>query len=384
MDGDPVRMSAAGRPGPLRRSSVAALAALLLVGLLAVPSRAYAVEATVNLRTAETYSVLGGSTVTNTGATTLSGDLGLSPGTSITGSPAVNGITHLTDAAAAQAKADLTTAYNDAAGRTTATTVAEELGGTTRTPGAYKSAAGTFGITGTVTLDAQSNPNAVFIFQMGSTLITAAASNIALIGGAQSSHVFWQVGSSATLGAGSTLSGTILAATSITVGAGTAVHGRALARDGAVTLDTNTFTEVGGGALSITVPVGPVSLGSVTASAIAQSVSGQLGLVKVTDTRGGTAGWTATAGATSFSGPQTIEVSATGSSSYVTTVQATVTGTANVVRGNLDHLSAPGQVQVATGVSGNNTASWNPTISVTIPAGALAGLYSTTITHSVS
>jgi hypothetical protein len=354
---------------------------LLLVGLLSVPSRAYAAELPVGLGTAETYSVLAGSTVTSTGATTLSGDLGLSPGTSVTGAPAVGGITHVTDAAALQAKSDLTTAYDDAAARTPATTVSGDLVGQTLTTGVYKSTS-SLAVSGTLTLNGGGNPNAVFIFQLGSTLTTATASNIALIGGAQSSNVFWQVGSSATLGTGSTFSGTILALTSITVTTGTAFHGRALARDGAVSLDTNTFTEVSGGALSITVPVGLVNLGSAIASASSQTVSGVLGAVKVTDTRGGTAGWEATAGATSFTGPQTIDLSVIGSSSYVTPL-ATVTGTVTVTPGNLDHLNPPGTVQVASGVNGTNTATWNPTISVTIPAGALAGMYSTTITHSV-
>jgi hypothetical protein len=368
---------------PVRRSSVATLTALLLVGLPAVPPQAYAVELPLNLGAAATYSVLGGSTVTNTGVTTLSGDLGVSPGPAITGAPTVGGSTHTNDTAAAQAQADLTAAYNEVAGRTTAATADAELGGTTKTPGAYKSTAGTFGITGTVTLNAQGESNAVFIFQMATTLITAASSTVTLTNGAQASHVFWQVGSSATLGAGSTFRGTILAFTSITVGAGTAVYGRALASGGAVTLDTNTFTGVSD-ALSITVPAGPVNLGSKPASTSPQTISGLLGVVTVTDNREGTAGWTATAGATSFVGPQTITVTTPGLSSYTTTLSATVTGTATVTRSNLTQLFPSGPVQVATDVNGNNTATWNPTISVTIPAGALAGLYSTTITHSVS
>ena len=124
----------------------------------------------------------------------------------------------------------------------------------------YNSAAGTFGITGTVTLDAQGNPNAVFIFQAASTLITASASNVVLINGAQASNVFWVVGSSATLGANSTLQGSILALTSITVTTGTTLNGRALARNGAVTLDTNTIT-----ALTPALTIGITALTSTTA-----------------------------------------------------------------------------------------------------------------------
>ncbi|MEV4187505.1 ice-binding family protein [Streptosporangium canum] len=198
----------------------------------------------VPLGEAADFAVLAGSTVTNTGATTVTGDLGLSPGTAVTGFPpgTVSGTIHTADAAA-QAKVDLATAYDDAAARTPATTVPTELGTTTLTPGVYTSTAGTFGITGTLTLDAQGNPDAVFIFQTASTLITASASTVTLTGGAQASNVFWQVGSSATLGTGSSLAGNILALTSITATTGVSVNGRVLARNGAVTLDTNTITK---------------------------------------------------------------------------------------------------------------------------------------------
>jgi hypothetical protein len=140
------------------------------------------------------------------------------------------------NAAAVQAKADLTTAYNDAAGRATTTTLAdaENLGGKTLYTGVFTSAS-SLGITGILTLDGQGNPNAVFIFQMGSTLTMASGSSVKLINGAQSGNIFWQVGSSATLGTNSTLNGTILAFTSITAD-GATVHGGLLARNGAVTL----------------------------------------------------------------------------------------------------------------------------------------------------
>lgn len=137
------------------------------------------------------------------------------------------------------------------------------------------------------------------------------------------------------------------------------------------------------GTLDITVPAGPVSLGSVSTGSTAQTVTQQLGNVTVTDNRGGTTGWVATANGTDFTGPQNISVSAPGSSSY-STPAATVTGTATVTASNLNPLYPPGPVQTATNVSGNNTAVWDPTISVTIPANALAGTYSSTITHSVA
>jgi uncharacterized repeat protein (TIGR01451 family) len=216
-----------------------------IAALIGVQSSASAATAPVPLGTAANFAVLAGSTVTNTGPTTINGDLGLSPGTSVTGFPPgrVNGALHVADSVAVQAKADLTAAYNNAAARPVTATVPVELGGTTLTPGVYHSAAGTFGITGTLTLDAQGDPNAVFIFQAASTLITAASSNVTLINGAQASNVFWVVGSSATLGTNSTLRGTVMALASITVTTGTSIDGRALARNGAVTLDTNTVTD---------------------------------------------------------------------------------------------------------------------------------------------
>lgn len=137
------------------------------------------------------------------------------------------------------------------------------------------------------------------------------------------------------------------------------------------------------GTLDITVPTGPVSLGSVSTGSTSQTVSQQLGNVAVTDSRGGTTGWVTTANGTDFTGPQNISVSAPGSSSYDTPA-ATVTGAATVTASSLNPLYPPGPVQTATNVSGNNAAVWNPTISVTIPANALAGTYSSTITHSVA
>ena len=196
----------------------------------------------VLLGTAETYAVLAGSTVTSTGDTTVDGDLGVSPGSAVTGFPPgilSNGVFHVADAPAIQAQVDLVAAYNDVAGRGVDATLAAGLGGTTLTPGVYDSADTTFGITGTLTLDAQGDANAVFIFQAGSTLITAGNSQVVLINGAQAGNVFWQVGSSATLGTDSTFAGSILALTSITLTTGANVEGRVLARNGAVTMDSN-------------------------------------------------------------------------------------------------------------------------------------------------
>jgi hypothetical protein len=220
-----------------------ACAMTALVGVVGLPSAAAATPP-VSLGTSADFAVLAGSTVTNTGASTITGDLGLSPGTSVTGFPPgqVIGTMRVADGVAAQAKNDLVAAYNDAVARPTTATVPVELGGTTKTAGVYNSPAGTFGITGTVTLDAQGDPNAVFIFKAASTLITASASGVNLVNGARACNVFWQVGSSATLGTYSIIRGNVLALASITVTTGVTVDGRALARDAAVTLDTDTIT----------------------------------------------------------------------------------------------------------------------------------------------
>ncbi|MCW2913258.1 MAG: hypothetical protein JWN52_1326, partial [Actinomycetia bacterium] len=222
-------------------------------------STAYVTEAPVSLGAAAPFSVLAGTTVTNTGPSVIGMDLGVSPGTAVTGigpgAGVVQGTVHTGDAVAAQAQVALTAAYDDAVARTPSTTVAGDLGGQTLTPGVYKSGS-SLGLTGTLTLDGQGDPNAVFIIQMGSTLTTASASVVTLINGAQACNVLWQVGSSATLGTGSTLQGNILALTSITVTTGVRIIGRALARNGAVTLDTNDIA--GGtcapGALTISAP----------------------------------------------------------------------------------------------------------------------------------
>jgi hypothetical protein len=211
--------------------------------LLALAGAQSASAAPVPLGTAATFAVLGGSTVTNTGPTVITGDLGLSPGTSVTGFPpgTVNGTMHITDSAAAQAQSDLTTAYTDAAGRAPTSTITADLAGRTLVPGVYRSPS-TIGLSGDLTLDAQGDPSAVFVFQAGSGLTTGSASRVLLTNGAQACNVFWQVSSSATLGTNSTFVGNVLALTSISVTTGSNVTGSVLARNGAVTLDTNNVT----------------------------------------------------------------------------------------------------------------------------------------------
>jgi len=228
-----------------RRWAVGAGLALTLAVVvpLAVGGSANAATAPVGLGKATSFAVLAGSSVTNTGPSTINGDVGVSPGTSVTGFPpgTVHGTTHQTDAVASQAESDLTTAYTDAAGRPGGATISSDLGGQTLTPGVYKSASA-MGLTGDLTLNGAGDPNAVFIFQMVSTLTTASGSHVNLINAASSCNVFWQVGSSATLGTHSTLRGNVLALTSIAAQTGATIDGRALARNGTVTLDTNTIT----------------------------------------------------------------------------------------------------------------------------------------------
>jgi len=211
---------------------------------LAIPVvSALAAQPPVGLGTADSFAVLAGSTVTNTGPSTIHGNLGLSPGTAVTGFPPgkVSGVIHKADGVAGHAKVDLTTAYVSAAGRTPHLAVSGDLGGLTVTGGVYKSKS-SLGLTGVLTLNAEGNPNTVFIFQAGSTLTTAAGSHVRLVNGAQACNVFWQVGSSATLGTTSVFAGNILALTSISMNRGVVVSGRALARNGAVTLIDDTIT----------------------------------------------------------------------------------------------------------------------------------------------
>ncbi|MFG1642732.1 ice-binding family protein [Amycolatopsis sp. NPDC049252] len=216
---------------------------MLGAGLVSGVPQAGAAEAPVGLGTAGAYSVLGGQTVTNTGPSTLDKDLGVFPGTAITGFPpgTAAGATHAGDAAAGRAQSDLVVAYDDAAGRAPTANVAGDLVGRTLTGGVYKSS-GPLAISGTLTLDGRGDSSTVWIFQVAATLITASASSVNLVNGAQACHVFWQVGSSATLGTHSRFVGTIMALTSITATTGTVVAGRALARNGQVSLDDNTFT----------------------------------------------------------------------------------------------------------------------------------------------
>ena len=246
------------------------------------------IVATVPLATAGSYSVLAGTTVTNTGPSVLGESLGVHPGTAVEGFPPgivsapgtidAGGPTSLT------AQNDLTIAYDNAAGRTVEFTQTNpDLVGQTLIPGVYAATAkAPLSLSGQLVLDGQNNSSAVFIFQTDSTLITGSGSSILLINGASECNVFWQVGSSATLGSGSVFVGNILALTSVTVNSGVTVRGRALARNGAVTLINDTFVAPScvPSSTSTTSPLVPTSLhGDVVEIPATGGTTGDTGLV---------------------------------------------------------------------------------------------------------
>lgn len=240
-------------------ASIRVILTATAAGILAIavlPTGAASADTTIDgpvgLGTAESYSVLGASTVTNTGPSVLGGDLGLSPGSAITGFPPgiVSGTIHATDEVAAQAQVDLTTAYGVAASLTPTTTGVGDLTGSSLTPGVYSG--GEVSLTGELTLEGAAE--SVWVFQAASTLTIASGSLITVTGGASACNVFWQVGTSATIQPGAQFVGTVMAGESVTAQTGATITGRLLARTGAVTLDTNTIiasTGCGSGSVSV-------------------------------------------------------------------------------------------------------------------------------------
>nr|ALG05177.1 ice-binding protein [bacterium] len=227
-----------------RFAALAAAATMVAAGLLvSTAGSASALATTVPLGTAQSFAVLAGAGITNTGPTTITGDVGTDPIDTITGAGSItlDGVYHLGDVVAETAKTDLVTAYTNAANQSDGTTdPGVDLSGQTLVAGIYGSA-GVLGLTGTVTLDGAGASDGVWIFQSESTLITASSSVVSLTNGAQACNVYWVVPSSATLGTDSDFVGTILAQESITATTGVSINGRLLAQTAAVSLDSNTI-----------------------------------------------------------------------------------------------------------------------------------------------
>lgn len=202
---------------------------------------------TVVLGGAADFAVLAGSSITSTGSTAITGDMGLSPGSSVGGFPpgVLTGTLQVNNNLSTQAKLDLTAAYNDAAGRTSTdiVTLSGNIGGLTLTPGLYKSTSSLAVSSGDLTFDAKGNAGAIFIIQIASTLTATSARKVILSGGALASNIFWQVGSSATFGTTSEFKGNIMAMQSITFNTGATLNGRALARIGGIVMSANTIVK---------------------------------------------------------------------------------------------------------------------------------------------
>ncbi len=376
----------------LRRGAVVAWL-VILASLSGGAPGAHAVSP-IDLGAADSFAVLGATTVTSAGTSTITGDLGVSPGTAVTGfgpGTIASGSMHAGDSVAAQAHAHLATAYAVAAARSPSQPVGG-LGTQTLGPGVYAAGA-EMALAGTLTLDGQGDPGAVFIFQAGSTLTTGAGSEVALTGGAQACNVFWQVGSSATLGASSVVRGTILAHTSITAGAYVTIDGRALARDAAVTLDNDVVTVPAcDRALANTAP--EIAHFSATLTGAARTVHTAVGAWTVGDARGTGAGYSVSVSAT----PPTVggDAEAAGTGAALTLTPRAPVGEA----GNLAVPGVPAAAQllgttattIVNAPAGTGRGRWNvpadtgatESLAILIPADADAGAFSSTLTFTAA
>lgn len=357
---------------PRRPLGLAAVLLIIVAYLVVGAGRAEA--GPVGLGTATSYGVLAGSAITSTSTvldpTIVNGDLGVSPLTSITGFPPgiVNGTQHSADAAALQAKTDLVLAYDDAAGRTPVTSIAVELGGTTLLPGTY--AGPTLGLTGTVTLDAKGDPDAVFVIKANETLITAEASSVSLIGSANPCNVYWVVGSSATFGVNSDFVGTTMAMESITATTGADFEGRLLARTGAVTLDTNTITRP----TCDTLPAGSTTTAAPTTTTEAPTTSTTLATTTTTGptttlaTTTTTAATTTTEATTTTGAPTstTLAPTTTSTTAPTTTTEAPTTTTSSTVVPGSSTTIAPTTTEGPTTTLPNGTSTTAAETSTTL------------------
>jgi hypothetical protein len=375
--------------------SVVAVGWLVALGSFASDAHAALGPAPVVLGAADGFAVMGGSTVTSAGVSAVNGDLGASPGTAVTGFPpgTINGTLHAGDATAAQAHADLATAYTDAVGRAPGAPIDGDLGGVTLTPGVYAAAAA-LTLAGTLTLDAQGNPAAVFVLQAGSTLGTAAGSQVNLAGGAQSCNVFWQVGSSATLGASSSLAGTILASTSISMGNGVTIDGRALARDGAVTMINDTVSAADCTTLmSSTAPT--ITPFTTNLTGLSQTVSTTVGEWSVTDARLGNAGYSVTVAASAPTVDGSTSDAGTGGSLTLTPGAASAANNNPPSTGPIStapQILSPTAATIENAPLGTGHGEWDfaadagsaDSLAVLIPGNADAGSYSSTLTFTTA
>jgi hypothetical protein len=290
-----------------RRGRAACVAILVCLALAAVPIAAKA--SAVGLGTAQPFVVLSGAGVTNTGPSVLNGDLGVSPGTSLSGFdlPAVvNGATHANDAVAAQAQSDLGTAYDVAAGQPIPPgneLTGQDLGGLTLGPGAYGYSSSAQ-LTGQLTLDAHGDPNAQFVFVIGTTLTTETASSVILTNGASPCNVYWKVGSSATLGTSTAFEGNLLALTSVSLNDSVTVLGRILARNGEVTLINDVLTAPQCATASTPTPTGSTGGGAGTGGTTTKGGGTKKGATG-NGTRKGSAGKANAAGVTITRGKKT-------------------------------------------------------------------------------
>jgi len=353
--------------------------AIVLIGaMLSIFTPASAAPPPVLLGTAELFAILAGSAITNTGPSVINGDVGVHPGTSITGfggnpNGTVNGDIHEADAVAAQAKEDLTAAYNDAAGRDAVELAQTELGGRTLVAGVYHNA--TLGLTGTVTLDGAGDPSSVWIFQADSTLITGSGTGatVDLTNGADPCNVFWQVGSSATLGATTTFVGTIMAQTAITLGNGVTVEGRALARTAEVTLINDVF--------NLPECAAPPTPTDTTGTTTATTTTGTgTGTTTTGTTTTGTGTGTTTTG--TGTGTTTTGTTTTGTGTGTTTTGTTTTGTGTgtTTTGTGTGTTTTGTTTTGTTTTGTTTTGTTTTGTTTTGTGTGTTTTGTTTT----